>query len=300
VTRLTILAVAFLLQSRDGVPGEHSSQINGNLAWHRRGEGFTASDEVDPLPVASAVRAYEAAFASAPNDHRTRFKLIEALYFQAWFAGADAVLQRSTWDRLIALTEEVIAQAEPDGKAEPLAAQGYLAEAHFWGAVSWGLYGMSHSYLASASKGVAGKIRHHAESLIELDPELGDAGGLRLLGRLHTLTPKIPLVTGWISRKKGIEFLERACAISTRDARNPYFLAEALLRFRPAERPRALAMLREVSQREPSPERIVEESEILADARAVLEHWEKKLGMTKSLDTAPATSKHAGLAGGAS
>ena len=143
--------------------------------------------------------------------------------------------------------------------------------AHFWAAIAWGLWGMSHGYLEAGARGVAGKIRHHAQQVIDLDPGFADAGGLRLLGRLHSATPKIPLFTGWIDRERGIELLRKANRISTRDARNPLFLAEALLEHRPEARQEAIELLREVSARSPDPQRLVEESETIEGARQVLE-----------------------------
>jgi hypothetical protein len=110
---------------------------------------------------------------------------------------------------------------------------------------------------------VASRIRRHAEVLIELDPRYADAGGLRLLGRLHTATPRVPFVTGWIDRREGIELLRRAHATSTSDARNALFLAEALLEHAPDRRAEAIALLREVAAHSPAPESVVEETETI-------------------------------------
>jgi hypothetical protein len=126
---------------------------------------------------------------------------------------------------------------------------------------------MERGNLAAARRDAAGHIRRHAEVLIELDPGYADAGGLRLLGRLHTATPKVPLVTGWIDRRRGIELLRRAHATSTRDGRNALFLAEALLEHAPDRRAEAIALLREAAARQPAPESLIEESETIDAAR---------------------------------
>jgi hypothetical protein len=129
---------------------------------------------------------------------------------------------------------------------------------------------MSHSRMRAGAAGVATKIRRHAERVIELDPAFADGGGHRLLGRLHTATPKIPLFTGWIDRELGVELLETACRTSSADPRNLLFLAEALLRFRPAERERALRLLEDVAAREPAPGRRAEDLEAIGQARDLL------------------------------
>ena len=126
---------------------------------------------------------------------------------------------------------------------------------------------MEHGSLAAARRDAAGQIRRHAEVLIELDPRYADGGGLRLLGRLHTATPKVPFVTGWIDRRQGIELLRRAHALSTRDARNALFLAEALLEHAPDRWAEAIALLREVAARSPAPESVIEETETIDAAR---------------------------------
>jgi len=98
------------------------------------------------------------------------------------------------------------------------------------------------------------------------------AGRLRLLGRLHCATPRVPLVSGWVDPKVGVELLERAVALSDRDPRNPLFLAEALLDHESSRRCEAIALLREIAARSPSVDLEVEESGILAEARQRLDH----------------------------
>jgi hypothetical protein len=84
----------------------------------------------------------------------------------------------------------------------------------------------------------------------------------------------VPLVTGWIDRREGIAMLERANAISTRDPRNPLFLAEALIEHAPQRREEALRLLREVAGRRPDPGFLVEETETIREARLLLERLE--------------------------
>ena len=134
---------------------------------------------------------------------------------------------------------------------------------------------MSHSRIQAGVRAVPARIRDHAEAVIELDPELADGGGLRLLGRLHTAAPRVPMVSGWIDRERGIELLRRACRVSTADPRNPLFLAEALLRHRPAAEAEAVSLLRQVAVRRPDPEHRVEQSETLERARSLLREIER-------------------------
>jgi hypothetical protein len=251
----------------------------GSLAWRDRARGYTAG-VVDPEPVERAIEIWERELVLSPDDAALRFRLIEALYFAGHFAARDRADQRARADRALELAEEtydrVLRTAAPAAPLRDLAAttQAELerdlpdaAPAHFWCAISWGVWAMAHGNLGAARRDAAGHIRRHAEVLIALDPRYADAGGLRLLGRLHTATPKVPFVTGWIDRRRGTELLQRAHEISTRDPRNALFLAEALLEHAPDRRMEAIALLREVAARSPAPESLIEETETIDAAR---------------------------------
>ncbi len=255
-------------------------------SWAERSAGFAGLGTVSPLPVQRAIAAWEAALTQAPDDVELRFRLVEALYFWGHFAAPDEETSRRAADRQLALAEETYelvtaplggsglraaAAAEQAGLERSLV---HAPAAHFWCAISWGVWAMEHGRLASARRDVASRIRRHAEVLIALDERYADAGGLRLLGRLHTATPRVPFVTGWVDRQLGIDLLRRANRISTRDGRNPLFLAEALLEHAPERRAEAIELLREVASRHPAPERLVEDSETIHQARRQLERLE--------------------------
>jgi predicted Zn-dependent protease len=91
-----------------------------------------------------------------------------------------------------------------------------------------------------------------------------------VLGRLHAEAPKIPLVTGWISRDKAVSELRRALELAPDDLLTNLFLAEALLEFRPEKREEALDLLQAIASSEPSAEWRVEDAQTIEDARALL------------------------------
>jgi len=259
------------------------AEERGDRAWKGRHAGFAESGRVSPGPATEAVAAYEQALLGEPRNVPLRLKLVEALYFQGSFATDDDKTGKKIYDRAVELAEETVdlvaaSVGDPreirklplEQRAERIRAASHAAPAHFWAAIAWGLWGMSHNRAAAGFKGVAGKIRDHARMVMLLDPGYAAAGGMRLLGRLHTATPRIVLFTGWIDRREGLELLRRASEISTDDARNPLFLAEAILKYDPERRPDALRMLREVSARRPDPDYLVEQSEIIGQARVLL------------------------------
>ena len=240
------------------------AEARGDAAWARRAEGFAERGRVAPGPAAEAVAAYEEAYQADGPSPRLAGKLVDALWFRGHFALADGAGARPLFDRAVEVAEAAVARAVATGDAAG------ECEARFWAAIAWGVWGMERGYFASGLKGVAGRIRDHAERAAALDETWAAGGPRRLLGRLHTVTPKLPLFTGWIDPTKGIASLERAVAISTADPRNELFLAEALLDHAPARRAEALDLLARVAARAPDPAERVEQSETIAAARARL------------------------------
>jgi hypothetical protein len=127
-------------------------------------------------------------------------------------------------------------------------------------------------------KDVAGRVREHSEKVAALDPAYRDAAGWRILGRLHTVVPRIPMMTEWVDREQGIAFLRQAYGASPRDLRNPLYLAEALVENRPEEREQALVLLRDVAGRAPRAEDLVEETETIEEARRMLAEAQAEAG----------------------
>lgn len=262
----------------------------GDAAFAARSDTLKTDGAIDPASITAAIEAYEAALAAAPDDLRLHFKLMEALYFKGTFVVAETRDRKPLYARSIELTRHAMGVlAARTGVADladrPLEEQAHLlrekpvpeaAEAHFWAGINWGLWGMTFGYLASAGEGVAGRIRDHATLVTLIDPAFADAGGRRLLGRLHALTPRIPFVTGWIDRARAIELLEQAHATSTRDPRNAFFLAEALLEFAPDRRAEALTLLREAAAHTPDPTHRVEQLETIHAAATRLAAEEKR------------------------
>jgi tetratricopeptide (TPR) repeat protein len=255
----------------------------GDAAWARRADGHQGSRAI-PGPVDEAIAAYERAVKEQPERLEGTWKLLRALHFKGDFttrsndarqkafargkevaeAGIDRLAKRTAGSRqkLDALSPAQAAKAVAGvPEARPLL---------LWAAVHWGLWGDVFGRLAAARQGVGDRVRTYSETLIALDERYEDAGGHRILGRLHTLAPKVPFVTGWVDRGKAVSELRRAVALGPDNLDNHVFLAEALFEFQPGKAGEAREILRRVLARQPVPELAVEQAESLADARALL------------------------------
>ncbi len=251
-------------------------------AWEQRGQGAIGGVP-RPEPMREAIAAYEAALAADPTDHGARWRLQRALYFEGEYLAENPPAKRAAFargrdlgeegldllagavggrERLAELSGAELAAALPDRRL--------AAELYFWTAAHWGLWGRTSGKLAAAREGVAGTVRDYATAAVALDATVENGGGHRILGRLHFEAPRIPLVTGWVSKRTAIAELERAKALAPEDLLTQLYLAEALLAADASRRPEALALLRRVATTVPVGEFVVEDSRTVRDARRLL------------------------------
>src|SRR6185503_7429058 len=127
----------------------------------------------------------------------------------------------------------------------------------YWTTGHGGEWALVRGKWAAAREGVAGKVRDLAQTVADIDPNLDEGGAFRVLGRLHDQAPHIPLITGWVSKKKGIEYLRRSLALGSESRATWLFLGEALLEHEAANQAEALSLLRRCAESPPRPERAV-------------------------------------------
>jgi hypothetical protein len=259
---------------------------SGDAAWQRRGEG--AVDGVpQPGPIREVIAACERALAEDPADLTARWKLQRALYFDGEYVATAPAAKLAAFARGRDLGEEGLdALAVPLGGRERLAElsgaelaarlpeRRLAAEVYFWTAAHWGLWGRTRGKLAAAREGVAGTVRDYAAAATALDAAVQNGGGHRILGRLHFEAPRIPFITGWVSKATAVAELERARAMAPGDLLTRLYLAEALLEADAARRSEALDLLRQVAASQPSGEFVVEDTRTVDDARRLLAELE--------------------------
>jgi len=246
-------------------------------AWSRRDSGFAVTGKVDSEAATEVVRAWQQALELEPDDPLLTLRLVEAIYFKGHFA-SDTQAESSKWlDRQLALSEEALSivllrngleehDLDSERAMERFRHDELAADALLWTIVSEGMWAMEHK-LAAALKGTPDRLLRRSALLDSLDETYGNAAGHRLLGRLHTATPRVPGFTSWVDPTEGICHLRRAWELSREDPRNGLFLAEALLTHRSQGRDEAIRWLEEIVARTPDPSRTVEETEILSAAR---------------------------------
>ena len=257
-----------------------AAQIDaGDAAWARRGEG-RQGDRAAAGPIDQAIAAYERAVREQPESLEASWKLLRALHYKGDYAvhtteGKQKVFGRgrevveAALDRIGRRVggREKLDDLPPAQVAKLVSKIPEAPHIFLWGAVHWGLWGEAFGRMAAARQGVGEKIRRYGEIAVALDERFDKAGGHRLLGRLHTLAPKIPFVTGWVDREKAVSHLRRAVALAPEDLYNQVYLADALLQFQPGKEAEARQILRGVLQKKPDPSRAVEDERALSLAR---------------------------------
>jgi tetratricopeptide (TPR) repeat protein len=256
----------------------------GDAAWSRRAEGHPAgAGRANPGPIGEAIAAYEQALKEQPERLEIYWKLLRAQHFkgefvartredkQAVFGHAREVAEAGL-DRLArkAGGRERLDALAPQAAAKALAGVPEAAALHLWAGIHWGLWGDNFGRLAAARQGVGDRIRRYSEVVIAIDERFENGGGHRLLGRLHTLAPKVPFLTGWVDRDKAVAELRRAVALAPDFPLNSVFLAEALLQYQPAKAAEARQLLRREVGRPPAPDRMVEDEDAVVQARQLL------------------------------
>jgi tetratricopeptide (TPR) repeat protein len=254
--------------------GSNPLIAEGDAHYGRRQDGRTGG-LAGGREIALAIAGYDSA-AQAPDNAEARWKLARALCFKGSYTGLDEEGQRAVYDKARAAGEQAIQIVERrvrnplpfDSKHDPDAVPSL-----YWAAVAWGEWAVATGKAEAARKGAAEKVRDYANAVIGIDQAFEDAGGFRVLGRLHDQTPRIPGLTEWVSHDEAVRYLRLAIKIEPRSLINRLFLAEALASGSAADKADAIALAQGVAADAPSPVRLVEELKIQSDARKDLERW---------------------------
>ncbi len=267
-----------------GARSDASELVRADALWARRAEGH-ANTVARPEPVRSAIAAYERAIAAEPRSLEAQARLLRALWFSADFASANEAEERSTYERADAVAESAFAllaervggrESLDDLTPEELAARlpevdrRYAAEIYFWHAVNLGAWSRIAGLLQAVRAGVAGRIHEATLRSIALDPSVELGGAIRLLSRLNSELPRVPLLSGWVDHAQAVPLAERALTEFPEHPGNAYLLGLALLANAPERRADAINLIEGTANLEPRASQLIEDLAIQLDARELL------------------------------
>jgi hypothetical protein len=249
--------------------------------WAERANG-QRDGKARAEPIGAAIAAYEAALAAQPDSLEAHWKLLRALWFSAEFASDDVELERRTYERGLEVAErayavlaarvggaDAIAAAEPEELRLRLAPRDRSDAAHlyFWSAINLGAWSRIAGLLRAVRAGVATRLHDATLRSIALDPDVEQGGAIRLLSRLHSELPRVPLLSGWVDHAQAVPLAERALAEYPQHPGNAYLLGLAILSHAPERRAHALALIERTAQLEPRPDHVVEDVALREAAR---------------------------------
>jgi hypothetical protein len=281
----TLITAAALAASAAGALAAVPPLERGDAAWTRRAEGADG-ERARPEPVREAIAGYEAAIAAAPDALEPRWKLLRALWFAGDFASGDPAAEKASYERGIAEAERAfdVLAARVGGRdaldafsPEALRAALPAADAHdaaslyFWSAVNLGAWARQAGLLSAVRAGVANRLREQTERSIALDPSVELGGAIRLLSRLHSELPRVPLFSGWVDHARAVPLAERALAEYPAHPGNAYLLGLALLGHAPERRGEALGLIARTAELQPRSDHVIEDLAIRRAAREQLE-----------------------------
>ncbi|HEY6049636.1 MAG TPA: hypothetical protein VIZ58_00195 [Thermoanaerobaculia bacterium] len=248
-----------------------------------RAEGHVGARAAS-LEISEAIAGYERA-AVDPRNAEARWKLARALYFLGTYTSLSDAERTAAFARARRFGEDAIGivgrrkgnarirSVSPDAAAGIAAGDPDAAASYFWTAVAWGQWALASGRFEAARQGAADRIRDDCATLIRLDPKFEEGGGYRILGRLHDQAPRIPLLTGWVSRSEALRNLRLSVELAPANFVNRHFLAEALHKGDRAQKEEAIRLEEQVAGDTPSEARLVEELALQDQARANLASW---------------------------
>lgn len=281
------IAATLLLASLCAVEAWASSTTlaHADALWARRAEGQLDA-KARPEPVRTAITIYEDVIAADPQNLEAYWKLLRALWFSADFATEDAAQERRTYEQAQDVSERAFAAlAERVGGSDaleelspeelrarlPAADHHDAAELYFWHAVNLGAWSRIAGLLEAVRKGVANRLHEATLRSIALDPDVEQGGAIRLLSRLHSELPRVPLLSGWVDHTKALPLAERALAEHPQHPGNAYLLGLVILSNAPERRGEGLVLIDGTARLEPRSDQLVEDLAIQIDARELLE-----------------------------
>lgn len=280
-----ILFLSLAAKAQPAVP----EPFPGDQEWAGRAAGATGGTAL-PGPVDAAIQAYQKALAASPDGLEARWRLMRALYFKGEYTTADPEQKKRLFDEGKKAGEEALAEIRKQlgkkagrslEKASPVdlvsvaGKDAVIARCFLWAGVNWGKWSLVFGKSAAVRQGAAAKIRDYSTAVIRMDPLLDDAGGYRVLGRLHHQTPSVPFFTGWASREDALKNLREAVRLGPQSLINKQYLAEAMWDYEKEKRAEAKKLMESVVSAQPSQEFLVEDRRTQEEARAALNAWSR-------------------------
>ena len=230
----------------------------GITLYNQRLEGSVKSS-AKPEPITNAISHFQYALKNSATETDAELYLLKSYYFRGKYVHKDKKKQKSDFNRGKELGEKYI-KKYPDS-----------APFRYWYLVNLGSWSEVYGIITAAREGVADLMREHSEVIISLDPEYENGGGYFMLGAVHFKSPYIPFFLSWPDNDDAIKYLTKAFNIGEATPNQKVYLAQAL--YKDGQKYRAIDMLKEVANMQPSTEETVRDWEQIELAKQLLSEY---------------------------
>jgi hypothetical protein len=181
---------------------------------------------VDTVCLNKAIDIYSNILKSknGPEQIEAAWKILRTLNCKGMYGSNDKKVAQSTYKYAKSIAEDV-SHLFPES-----------VPVRFWSAIIWGSWAQVYGIWNAAREGAADVIKAHCEVVIARDEKYEHGGGYRILGRLHVLSPTIPVILPWPSKKKAREFFEKAYSIDSTFLWNKLYLGEYYMDYKMASK----------------------------------------------------------------
>ena len=230
----------------------------GITLYNQRLEGSVKSS-AKPEPITNAISHFQYALKNSATETDAELYLLKSYYFRGKYVHENKEKQKADFSEGKNLGERYI-KKYPDS-----------APFRYWYLVNLGSWSEVYGIITAARKGVADLMREHSEIIISLDPEYENGGGYFMLGAVHFKSPYIPFFLSWPDNSDAIKYLTKALNIGEATPNQKVYLAQAL--YKDGQKNRAIDMLKEVANMQPSTEETVRDWEQIELAEQLLSEY---------------------------
>ena len=230
----------------------------GIALFNQRLEGSVKSS-AKPEPITNAISHFRYALKNSATETDAELYLLKSYYFRGKYVHKNKEKQKADFNRGKELGENYI-KKYPDS-----------ASFRYWYLVNLGSWSEVYGIITAARKGVADLMKEHSEIIISLDPEYENGGGYFMLGAVHFKSPYIPFFLSWPDNSDAIKYLTKALNIGEATPNQKVYLAQAL--YKDGQKNRAIDMLKEVANMQPSTEETVRDWEQIELAKQLLSEY---------------------------
>ena len=237
----------------------NQNELEKGIAFYNQRLEGSVKSSAKPEPITNAINQFHNALKNSATETDAELYLLKSYYFRGKYVHKDKKKQKSDFNRGKELGEKYI-KKYPDS-----------APFRYWYLVNLGSWSEVYGIITAARKGVADLMKEHSEIIISLDPEYENGGGYFMLGAVHFKSPYIPFFLSWPDNSDAIKYLTKALNIGEATPNQKVYLAQAL--YKDGQKYRAIDMLKEVANMQPSAEKIMRDLEQIELAEQLLSEY---------------------------